>query len=554
MDNSINDVLKTDVLVIGGGVSGCFASIRASELGVDVTLIEKSALRRCSCTGPGMDHFPFVKELGAEPVPRKSPPKGIANPYAWIVSKDAYRRMLDLESFGVKMKQDDGTFKVVLPEIGEVAFFGPDMQKRLAEAVRKRGVNVMERVIVVDLLSDGKRVSGMVGFNTRTGEIIVISSKTTVMAAGNFARAYTGYNGELFDTRSCATNDGSAPALAYRAGAEVTGMEFSLVRPDLKNEKLMSLGMFTRYPEGLRGRVVNVNGDVLENKTEKSEVISWRGRNLVEQILLEEREGRGPCYWDLSHLPESQIEVFYWHVRSEAAIREEFQKDRGVWGLRGSKFLFEIKVKPSDILGGVLTNEDMATSIEGLYACGNAACSGSIPGASVTGHVAGENAAREALKSGDELELDSSLVSSITNCIRVFNGIKGGLNPVTFERKVRKVLDEYAGIYKSEGMLKRGLEILEQVGKKFMPLIHARNSHEVMRALEAKNIWLSAKMHLKASMLRNESRPYFMSSMGHCRIEYPEKEGGLDKPIVIKMVDGEMDLCWREAYVPSITS
>jgi len=48
------EVLKTDVLVIGGGSAGCFAAIRASELGRSVVLLDKATIRRSGSTGAGM--------------------------------------------------------------------------------------------------------------------------------------------------------------------------------------------------------------------------------------------------------------------------------------------------------------------------------------------------------------------------------------------------------------------------------------------------------------------------------------------------------------------
>ena len=50
------DFVKTDVLVVGGGIAGCFAAIRASEMGSDVVLLEKATVRRGGSVGPGMDH------------------------------------------------------------------------------------------------------------------------------------------------------------------------------------------------------------------------------------------------------------------------------------------------------------------------------------------------------------------------------------------------------------------------------------------------------------------------------------------------------------------
>jgi succinate dehydrogenase/fumarate reductase flavoprotein subunit len=57
MNRSVQDVqLKTDVLIIGGGIAGCMAAIRASELGADVLIVEKANTRRSGCAATGIDH------------------------------------------------------------------------------------------------------------------------------------------------------------------------------------------------------------------------------------------------------------------------------------------------------------------------------------------------------------------------------------------------------------------------------------------------------------------------------------------------------------------
>ncbi len=51
------ETVNTDVLIIGGGFAGCFAAIRAREMGSSVVVMEKASLRRGGAVGPGMDHI-----------------------------------------------------------------------------------------------------------------------------------------------------------------------------------------------------------------------------------------------------------------------------------------------------------------------------------------------------------------------------------------------------------------------------------------------------------------------------------------------------------------
>ena len=77
------------------------------------------------------------------------------------------------------------------------------------------------------------------------------------------------------------------------------------------------------------------------------------------------------------------------------------------------------------------------------------------------------------------------------------------------------------------------------------------NPHELMRAIEARNIWLCVKMHLVASRFRKESRPHPRSFLGHCRTAYPDANVELDKPVVIRKKKDEMELVWTDKYQPT---
>ena len=56
-------VVRTDILIVGGGIAGCFAAIKAREEGRQVAILDKATLRRSGSVGPGMDHV----SLGVHP-------------------------------------------------------------------------------------------------------------------------------------------------------------------------------------------------------------------------------------------------------------------------------------------------------------------------------------------------------------------------------------------------------------------------------------------------------------------------------------------------------
>ena len=105
----------------------------------------------------------------------------------------------ELERLGVTMRYIDGEYDW-MPWFGTVPAvrLAPRLALRvhwlnvkpeMAAAVRKRGVNVLERTMVVDLLTNKGKVVGATAVNTRTGEFIVIKAKAVVIATGRLLAA-----------------------------------------------------------------------------------------------------------------------------------------------------------------------------------------------------------------------------------------------------------------------------------------------------------------------------------------------------------------------------
>ena len=109
-----------DVCVVGGGLAGCMAAIRAGELNDRVVLVDKSNPERSGCTATGTDHiwayFPEIQkaegvsldDLVEDHVGNLA--KGLINrDLIHYIAATAYDRILDLERFGMKMRYDDST-------------------------------------------------------------------------------------------------------------------------------------------------------------------------------------------------------------------------------------------------------------------------------------------------------------------------------------------------------------------------------------------------------------------------------------------------------------
>ena len=114
----VRETVESDLLVLGGGLAGCFAAIAAARRGQRVVLVEKGATERSGSAGSGFDHW---ESACSNPCSRVTP-KEIAEAYVeeqdgysngiahYIECREGYDRLLDLEDFGGKIRDSEGEF------------------------------------------------------------------------------------------------------------------------------------------------------------------------------------------------------------------------------------------------------------------------------------------------------------------------------------------------------------------------------------------------------------------------------------------------------------
>lgn len=332
---------KTDVLIVGGGIAGCFAAIGACKTAKNVTILEKSTIRRGGAVGPGMDQI--MLGIGS-PIPgaptlrdalnraQSEEIKGSVSSFSSLMdpniellnAKDSYDRLMDWESIDPMIREDNGGYSVTF--IPERFFFtlnvrGVNLKVRLGEAVQKLpNVRVMERTMGIDLLKVGERVTGAVGLNTRTSETTAFLAKSTVLTAGIAARQFIETPEGLYMTWHCPNNVGDAQAMAYRAGAELVNAEFGFMDYSSCREGggVFGLHPFERMPT-LRNRL-------------GEKVVKSREDNDRRVILMvkEITEGREPLYFDCSQMPEEEFQVLNRNLDHEYPITRKWFKQRGL--------------------------------------------------------------------------------------------------------------------------------------------------------------------------------------------------------------------------------
>ncbi len=548
LENIEDNIIETEVLIVGGGVAGCVAAVKASEHGADVTLIDKAAIRRSGGAASGMDHIATIPNAGVTihdivtqvcddgvypPIFAK---KGLTNPNLFYAAwKDTKKRLKELETWGVSIRWDDGEYYWIpsgrTGGMTTIRFHGQRFKPQLATAVRKRGVRVLERTMGLDLLCHGGRVVGTLALNVRNNDFIVIKAKATIVATGIVQRIFNPEDGAPWRNKMmyhwCPTGAGDAHAMAYRAGGKLVNMEFSSWFSRLIDDKTLMFGSLTDG-DGMSTRIVNAMGDVVCENAFMS----------LEKYVEEEEQGRTPLYFDVPSNPEDHQIKREIATSDERPISLKYIKDRGWdyrthrWELHGTKPLALTKN-----MAGIVTDETFQTTMKGLYAAGDCVqAGGAVTGAIATGFITAENAVRDAAETGDPI-IDEGQVRDYKKRVFLPLKVKEGAEPLEFETKIRMITERYTGIFRSAGKLKEGLSRLADIRMDWLPKLSAATPHELMRVMDCRNLIDLAEVHFRSALMREDTRASFY------RKDFPYRNPEWDKKVVIAFrKDGEMVL------------
>lgn len=541
---SAENVSETDVLVIGGGMAGIFAAIKAREEGVDVTLVDKNYVSRSgSTTYAEGDYSVFNPEWGHDlnawmtQVNRAS--EYLNNPeWTEITIRESSERYKDLMAWGVKPKEkeDGGTLRYGNPiPFGplECCFLGRGWTflPNLRRQALKVGVKIMDRIMITDLVRQDGVITGAIGFHTRTGDFYSFRAKATVMSTGNGTfRDVPGAMGPVGHL----SYDGEA--MAYRSGARLGGKEFSNIGaaayvPE-KNEK-------TKVD--LRGRTYNTIPAQYPAWVSYGPAISFTWCYVDAEGYETNRltaanaihEGRGPIIWNLDAVRPEALEATLRDIKDS---KTEFRLERvGLDITKGGLFTGALRLESApghQIFGGGTgissTGTDCATDVPGLYAAGDVyqskALGASYPAfgfglrnASVTGARAGKAAAQYASRAKG-MPVDKKEVEKIKEGIYAPMNRVGGFSPRWVEQQLYNLMMPYYVLLVKHGdRLEAALTMAKFLKNHIVPKLVANDVHELRLAHETRNRVLSVEMMLRASIFRTESRGI------HYREDYPKR-------------------------------
>lgn len=494
---------ETDVLVIGGGMAGLFAAVKAHDAGSKVMLVSKGRLGSSGQT-------PFAKGIFA------------FDPGSEKFSLDEFVDTVSRSALGtnnpVYTRQMAEHSLARVNELKEWGFFdSPLYNKSFNNPVKKRNIPVLERIVITHLIKEKGRICGAAGFSLDEEKIHFFKAKSVILCTGAGGFKPNGF--PICDL----THDGTV--MAYNIGAKVTGKEWNDGHPGQAENAAACFdgwhGMFERKP-GITG--VEVHHDLGVDLNYKA----YMNGNPVKMgppgaPAGKEPEG-GPSVPDefkRNRPPKGEGQP------GPSGRHDEGGAPPGMAGTLVGGSSAGMAIHKSE--GLVPINEKCESNIPGLYAAGDALGSymagaiytqigSSLAGSAVQGGVAGK-AAAEYGQSIEMLKISKSKINKVTAEILAPLKREAGYSPAWVTQILQGIMIPNFIIYiKKERLLKAALAYVEELRDHHMPMLKAANLHELRLAFETANMIISAEMKLRASLMRKESR------CSHYRLDYPETD------------------------------
>jgi succinate dehydrogenase/fumarate reductase flavoprotein subunit len=502
-----DNIFKTDVLVVGGGIAACFSALKAKENGADVILVDKGYAGGSgqSPFAGGFAVFDPDKDTDMDSWVDQITRNGeYVNNRAFtkMAFEDSYARYQDLLSWGIEPREVGGSGgppgrPALL--IKTVHLGAKTWASHMRKAVKKSGVRIMDRIMITDLLKQDDRIVGAMGIPMEKYENYIFMAKATILCTGAAAFKPPGWPVHNL------TADGDA--MAYRVGAEITGKEFADTHPTgAENPGYMN---FAKRMSGgpLRGTLLNSEG----------EEVRTRMGTLFLDMEFEAHAGKAPLTMDL---PEGKVERL-----GGGSSGMSVHKAEGIWP----------------------AGTDCSTSIPGLFAAGDAlgtmqmgavysSPGNALCGSAVTGARAGITAS-EFSKQAEKPDMDQEELKRIKALVREPAERKGGFSPRWVTQILQNLMIPYYIMYiKKQDRMEAALTLVEFMRDHLAPKLTAKDPHDLRLALETKNMILNAEMRLKSSIFRTESRGC------HYREDYPGRD---DKNwlawVLLKQENGKMN-------------
>ena len=521
-------VITTDVLVLGAGGAGMCAALKARESGADVLMVDKCGVGwngQVPIGGGILAYlYPDRVEQWVESVTRGS---YFFNNQDWThtFGSRMHQSTMDLADMGVTFLKNkkDGEIDILSWGPTNVTLFdAPKSLVALKKTAVARGVRMMDKIFVVDLLKNGDQVVGAVALGLVDGRVYEFNAKAIIVATGN-----CGYLHE----KTYASVLGEGPAMGYRAGAQVTNAEFNSMYVwgvKILGKELMGIHFYLHLENALGEKIM---GKYYPELMVGEHAVYTFDPRVIRAMYEEVKAGRGPIYINLQGLSDAEIawcgddivpELTHLMANDTMLLLKEKA------GIDPSQKRIEMWPRYLYSGGGLRIDINGRTALPGLWASGGA-CSNSwtngagsqaglgVQSAAITGFVAGEDAAAYAL-GASRRDIDPAHAEQVIARVLGPLGRAGDIDAAEVTYQVHKAIvpmkynrDREAGrMREALGILADAREKLQRVG--------APDFHDLARYHSAESMLMAAEFTYRASLMREESRAQ------HFRVDFPARD------------------------------
>ena len=559
-------IIDHDVLVIGAGGAGLRACIEASAGGMHVGLVCKSLLGKAHTVmaeGGIAAALANVDDRDSWRVHFADTMRGGQYLNNWrmaeLHAREAPARVRELESYGalfdrtrdgrILQRNFGGHRYPRLAHVGDRT--GLEMIRTLQDHGVHRGLDVHMECCVLTLLLDGGRVAGALAYDRDRGRFKVFRAKAVVLATGGIGRAF-----QITSNSWEYTGDGHA--LAYRAGADLTDMEFVQFHPTgmvwppgvqgiLVTEGVRGEGGILKNAKGRRFMFDDIP-EAYRNQTADNEDEGWRytqgdksarrppellTRDHVARCIVREiKEGRGSphggVYLDIAWI-KSRLPGAAEHIKRKLPSMYHQFKELADIDITGQAM--EVGPTTHYVMGGVkVDGETQASTVPGLFAAGE--CAAGLHGANrlggnslsdllVFGYRAGQFAA-EFARGHERPKVDNDEIARAARAtVAPFERGTSAENPFAVQHDLQATMQSLVGIVRTEAEMQEALTRLEGLRER-AARVGATGNREYNTgwhtALDLGHLFVVSEAVTRAALERRESRG------AHFREDCPEKD------------------------------
>ncbi|WP_218972240.1 FAD-dependent oxidoreductase [Labilibaculum filiforme] len=504
---------ETDVLVIGGGMAGLFAAVKAHDAGAKALMVSKGRLGSSGQT-------PFAKGIFAY------------DPSTAAMTLDEFTATVSRSALGsnnsVYTKQMAEHSLARVNELKDWGFFDSALyNKSFSKPINERNIPLLERIVITNLIKENGKIAGAAGFSLDEEKVYIFKAKSVILCTGAGGFKPNGF--PICDL----THDGTI--MAYNIGAKVTGKEWNDGHPGQATNAAACYdgwhGMFERKP--------SVNGiEVHHDLGVDLNYMAYTNGNPVQMGPPGAGESNPisggpyiPAEFNRmsSDKPKDGPEDGKKPPRGERPEKGgkpgEGDAPPGMGGTSVGGSSAGMSIHKSE--GLVPINDKCESTIPGLYAAGDALGSymagaiytqigSSLAGSAVQGAIAGEAAAVYS-ESANTPVISKAKIKALQEEMLAPLHREAGYSPAWVTQTLQGIMIPNFVLYvKKESMLKAALAYVEELRDHHAPMLRAADLHELRLVHETKNMIATAEMKLKASILRKESR------CSHYRLDYPE--------------------------------